>query len=211
MKRLIIKIDEEKCNGCGLCVPACAEGAIQIIDGKAKLVGENLCDGLGACLGDCPQGAITLEEREAEPFDKKAVAEHLDKLKQKDTERNLPCGCPGSAVQQFNILGETAKEGIAQKKKADSSSRLQQWPVQLSLVPLKAPFFKDNRIFICADCVPFAFADFHEQFLNRGGLVVGCPKLDDAQSYLTKLTKMIKENTIKEINIAIMEVPCCRS
>jgi Pyruvate/2-oxoacid:ferredoxin oxidoreductase delta subunit len=166
-KRKIIKIDEAKCNGCGLCIPNCREGAIKIIDGKARLIGDVLCDGLGACLGHCPQGAITMEEREAVAFDEAA----------------------GACTHQ--------------------ESQLRQWPVQLRLVPAQAPYLNVSDLLICADCVPFACADFHSRFLQGKVLLVACPKLDDPQAYKEKLDQIIAQNDFKSIVYARMEVPCC--
>jgi NAD-dependent dihydropyrimidine dehydrogenase PreA subunit len=179
--RKIVRIDEERCNGCGLCIPNCAEGAIQLIDGKAKLLSDKFCDGLGACLGHCPQDAITVIEREAEDFDEKAVAMHFE-------------------------VPETGKEkGSA----IPSTSMLSQWPVQLKLVPVNAPYFQNADLLVTADCVPFAYPDFHRDFLKGKVVVVGCPKLDDIQYYKEKLTGIFKTNPIKSVTIPYMEVPCC--
>jgi len=214
--REIIKIDEDKCDGCGDCVPSCAEGAIQIIDGKAKVVNETYCDGLGACLGDCPQGAITMEKREAPDYDQKAVDVHLAKLKQK-TMTPLPTlgvnshtvqgqgGCPGSAMKKF----EPPKKLPMANVESDAKSHLRHWPVQLMLVPPHAPFLKDADILVCADCVPFAVPDFHSRYLAGRSLIVGCPKLDDLQHYHEKLKEIIKEATPKKLTVLKMEVPCC--
>ena len=197
--RKIIKIDEEKCDGCGQCVPACVEGALQIIDGKARLVSEQYCDGLGACLGECPRGAITIEERIAEEFDEVAVQRHLaeqaaDKASQ--CSATAPAGgCPGTAA--------------ACQEAQPSSSSLYNWPVQLSLVPEQAPYFQGARLLIAADCVPFACPDFHQRFLTSRVLVVGCPKLDDAQFYRQKLAQIFTTNDIQSVDTLHMEVPCC--
>lgn len=200
--RKIIKIDEEKCNGCGLCIPNCAEGALQIIDGKAKLMSEKFCDGLGACLGHCPQDAIKIIEREAEDFDEKAVELHL----QKDTNgKAIFYECPSSRPIQFRFLN-VENESI---KRKSSQSCLLQWPVQLKLVPINAPYFQDANLIITADCVPFAYSNFHEDFLRGRAVAVGCPKLDDIQYYKEKLTEIFKTNSIKEVTIVYMEVPCC--
>ncbi|MDD5428181.1 MAG: 4Fe-4S binding protein [Candidatus Omnitrophica bacterium] len=182
-KRNIVKIDEKKCNGCGLCVPNCAEGAIKIAGGKARLVSDVLCDGLGACLGHCPQGAITIEEREAVDFDEtKAGKKHA----------HMHSGCPGSKMMS-----------------SGGEAPLSNWPVQIKLIPANAPYFKDADILIAADCVPFAYPDFHEKLLKGKILMVGCPKLDDLRLYKEKITEIIKNNTIKAITYARMEVPCC--
>ncbi len=194
--RKIIRIDEEKCNGCGACVPACAEGALQIIDGKAKLVSEIYCDGLGACLGECPQGAITIEERDAEEFDEEAVKLHLEE--EKHTMEKLPCGCPSATVTQFEM-----------REAADQQSMLSHWPVQLTLVPPTAPFLQGADLVLAADCVPFAYAGFHQEFLKDHSLLVACPKLDDFQAHLKKLTDILSHSQAKSLTVVHMEVPCC--
>ncbi len=193
-KRKIIKIDEDKCNGCGACVPNCAEGALQIIAGKARLVSEVFCDGLGACIGHCPQGAITTEEREAEVFNEAKAMAH----------KHETGGCPGSRVMD---LREHRKQSTEHREKR--SSRLGQWPVQIMLVPEEAPYFRDAKLLIAADCVPFACADFHEEFLKGKILLVGCPKLDDALLYKEKITRILKNNEIRSLTCVHMEVPCC--
>ncbi|NOZ23436.1 MAG: 4Fe-4S ferredoxin [Planctomycetes bacterium] len=203
IRRKIVHIDEEKCDGCGQCVDACAEGAIQIVDGKARLVSDTYCDGLGDCLGECPQGAITVEEREAEPFDEEAAKEHVQRLTQKESK--LPCGCPGSSVKE--IVRPTPPD--AQTPCEMVSSELTNWPVQLTLVPPDAPYFKGADLLVVADCVPFAFAGFHERFLRGKPVVVGCPKLDDPESHAEKLTEILKCSSIKTLTVVHMEVPCC--
>jgi len=202
--RKIIRIDEEKCNGCGICVPACAEGALQIIDGKAKLISERYCDGLGACLGECPQGAITIEEREAEGFDEEAVKHHMEQ-KEHATE-GLPCGCPSTTVTQFER--QEATDG-APGDAISRQSMLSQWPVQLTLVPPTAPFLQGTDLVLAADCVPFAYADFHQDFLRNHSLLVACPKLDDFQAHLKKLTDILSHSSVKSLTVVYMEVPCC--
>jgi Pyruvate/2-oxoacid:ferredoxin oxidoreductase delta subunit len=209
-KRKVVKIDEEKCTGCGLCIPNCAEGALQIIDGKAKLITDKFCDGLGACLGHCPEDAITVIEREAEEFDEKAVEVHLHKQKeaQPQLEPKLQpvfTGCPSSRAMHFKIP-ETQTEAVSN---TPSVSMLTQWPVQLKLVPINAPYFQDADLLIAADCVPFAYPNFHQDFLKGKVVVVGCPKLDDIQFYKEKLTEIFKSNSIKSVTIPYMEVPCC--
>jgi len=201
--RKIVKIDEEKCNGCGVCVPACVEGAIQIIDGKAKLVSEQYCDGLGACLGECPQGAITIEEREAEEFDESAVERHSHSEKHAQVTDALPCGCPSATVAQFER--QTAS-GTAEVR---IESKLGHWPVQLMLVPPAAPFLKGADLLLAADCVPFAYAGFHQDFLADHALVVACPKLDDFEAHLDKLTQILRQSEPKSLTVLHMEVPCC--
>jgi ferredoxin len=213
MIRKIVQIDEERCNGCGLCVPACAEGAIAIVDGKARLAADSLCDGLGACLGDCPQDAIRIIEREADEFDEEAVEKHLKEIGgEKSLHAHHPGhqqhhhgGCPGSRVMTIAPAAE-------EKVEADMSrrpSRLSQWPVQLHLVPTSAPYFQNADLVIAADCVPFAYADFHEDFLKGKALVIGCPKLDDNRFYAEKLTELFRGSSIRSITVLRMEVPCC--
>ena len=213
IRRKIIKIDEEKCNGCGLCVPACAEGAIQIIDGKARLVSEIYCDGLGACLGECPTGAITIEEREAEQFDQAAVEKHLARQAQ---EKNADAafsgngfqGCPGSLSRMLPVEDQ-AQEEPDDFESAPAHSKLGNWPVQLKLVPLSAPYFHEAKLLISADCVPFAYADFHREFLSGKTVLIGCPKLDDPAIYRQKLAEIFMRNQISSIDVLTMEVPCC--
>ena len=210
MKRNIINIDESKCNGCGLCVSACAEGAIQLVNGKAKLVSEIYCDGLGACLGECPQGAITIEERDASAFDVNAVHKHLETLAQKPKkEIHSHSGCPGMAAMSFNNKDKNSNTGHRQDACATLSSELTQWPVQMHLVPPVAPYWDNADLLICADCVPFAYPNFHSELLKGKKLLIACPKLDDTDPYLEKLTTIFKENNIKSITVARMEVPCC--
>ncbi len=208
VKRKIVKIDEEKCTGCGLCIPNCAEGALQIIDGKAKLISEKFCDGLGACLGHCPEEAIMIIEREAEDFDEKAVELHLHKQKPSQPEpepQHAFIGCPSSRPIQFkvpNLRSDSASSTAF-------VSQLTQWPVQLKLVPTHAPYFQEADLLIAADCVPFAYANFHGDFLKGKALVVGCPKLDDIHFYKEKLTEIFKTNSIQSVTVLYLEVPCC--
>lgn len=200
--RNVITIDEDRCDGCGQCVNACAEGAIKVIDGKARLVSETYCDGLGACLGECPQDAITLEEREAAEFDEEAVRQRLG------GEPATPPSCPGSAartIERCEILGMKGEPGAT----ADIPSRLGNWPVQLQLVPARAPYFENADLVIAADCAPFAFADFHRRFLEGKVLLIGCPKLDSAEFYRKKFAQIFIQNEIRSIEVAYMEVPCC--
>lgn len=205
--RKIVKIDEEKCNGCALCIPNCAEGALQIIDGKARLVSDKFCDGLGACLGHCPQDAITIIEREAEDFDEKTVEVFLHKKHEPkpETQSVSFTGCPSSRVMQF----QTPNPKTETTQARSSISQLSQWPVQLKLVPINAPYFQDADLLVAADCVPFAYPDFHQDFLKGKVVVVGCPKLDDIQSYREKLTEIFRTNSIKSVTVPYMEVPCC--
>ncbi len=245
-KRKIIKIDEEKCNGCGLCIPNCPEGAMQLIDKKARLISDLFCDGLGACIGHCPQGAISIEERQAEEYDErkvmanivkqganviKAHLEHLkehgqdeylkeavDFLKEKNMEVPFKeikarsehahgvSGCPGAKIMDFR-----KKEDAPGKERAVSNaeSELKTWPVQIMLVPAFAPYLNNANLLIAADCVPFAYADFHQDLLKDKILLVGCPKLDDTQIYQDKISQILKQNNVKSITYAHMEVPCC--
>ncbi len=207
MKRQIIRIDEDRCNGCGLCVPACAEGALQIVNGKARLVADRLCDGLGACLGDCPQGALIIEEREAEAFDEEAVHHHLAHLEagKKAKVQDFDCGCPGTHARAL----AAKKEPVAQVSGETTQSELGQWPVQLKLINPGAPYFRGADLLVAADCVPFAFADFHRQLLRGRAVAVGCPKLDDAMQYVDKLAEIIRRNDLSAITVTYMEVPCC--
>ena len=214
MLRKIVKIDQEKCDGCGLCVPSCAEGAITIVDGKAVLAAENLCDGLGACLGECPRDAITVEEREADEFDEAAVEKRL-------ATQNKPVpghhhtvaasahhhggGCPGSRAMSFSRPQETA----VFEPSGSRQSQLAQWPVQLHLVSTSATYFQGADLLITADCVPVAYADYHEDFLKGHAVVMGCPKLDDNQFYQQKLTELFTRSDIKSVTVLKMEVPCC--
>lgn len=210
--RKIVHINEEKCNGCGLCIPNCAEGALEIIDGKAKLVKDIYCDGLGACLGECPVDAISIIERDADEFNEEAVELHLKKkiepaktaFKKATLSNPHSGGCPGSAMRQFN--NPAVESDVVEIK---PTSKLRQWPVQLNLVPVTAPYFKNSDLLITADCVPFAYANYHNEFLKDKSLVVGCPKLDDVNHYTEKLTDIIKYNDLESITVLRMEVPCC--
>jgi len=212
IKRKIIEIDEELCDGCGQCVPSCAEGALDIVDGKARLVSEVYCDGLGACLGECPTGALQIVEREVEDFDEEAVEEFL-KSKAKETppqEATLPCGCPSTQIQSFisPTPCQEANEPISQES---SESAMSHWPVQISLVPPTAPFLKGSNLLIAADCTPVAYPDFHRDFLRGKTVMVGCPKFDDVEEYIQKFADIFKTADIKSITALIMEVPCCSS
>lgn len=200
-ERDIVKIDEEKCNGCGLCVTACAEGAIKIINGKAKLVSDTYCDGLGACLGHCPQDAITIEQREAAEFDEEATKAHLARQGQ---EADVPMVCPGLAMHNFD-----EKPAEAEEETGVVSSQLGHWPVQLKLVARTAPYFADADLLLVADCVPVAMGDFHQRFLKGRAVAMGCPKLDEAGFYIEKLADILKANTIRSLTVVHMEVPCC--
>lgn len=205
MKRRIIKIDEEKCNGCGLCASACHEGAIGMVNKKAKLIRDDYCDGLGDCLPTCPTGAISFEEREAEPFDAAAVeAKKRREAKARVTEPSS-CSCPGTAAKTIKT-SEPDLEACVSCKPA--TSMLTQWPVQLKLISVEAPFFSNANLLIAADCSAFAYANFHEDFIKNRITVIGCPKLDSG-SYSEKLTEILKRNNVKSVTIVRMEVPCC--
>ncbi len=250
MKRKIIEIDENLCNGCGLCIPNCPEGAIQLIDGKARLIGDIFCDGLGACLGDCPEGAISQIEREAEAYDEtktmariaghglNTIKAHLKHLLDhgetalyglalaylNENHMAIPSmkaiqahdhvwggGCPGSRPQvlaadhpEDTISDEPAHESIAAQK-----SELRNWPIQLKLLPVRAQFFQDADILLAADCVGPSFPNLHSSFMKGRTVIIGCPKLDDAQFYITKLAQILQLNTIRSIHVLMMEVPCC--
>lgn len=206
--RKIIEIDEDLCDGCGNCVPSCAEGAIKIIDGKAKVVKDQYCDGLGACLGECPQDALKLVEREAEAFDEEAVEAYLESEKKSQAAPAPPgCGCPS---EQLVTFPQAASCQTANKPaRMNSASALGHWPVQIRLVPPTAPFLKEADLLVTADCVPVAYASFHEDFLKDKVVMMGCPKFDDVDSYVEKFTQIFAANTINSITVLIMEVPCC--
>lgn len=217
--RKIVNINEDKCNGCGLCVPSCAEGAIKIINGKAKLISDNLCDGLGACLGECPQGAIEITERDAEEFDETAVKIHLEKEGrtmnnshgEHHHDHHHGGGCPGSRMMEINRNANEQKSTSVSSGDIEVKIKpqLSQWPVQLMLVPVNAPYFAGADLLITADCVPFAYPNYHLELLKGKKVVVGCPKLDDIQYYTEKLSDIVSVNDIKSITVAFMEVPCC--
>ncbi len=201
-KRQIIRIDQEKCDGCGMCVPSCAEGAIEIVDGKARLVAERFCDGLGACLGACPQGALVIEEREAEEFQGPAPGSPaaLEHGAETGVLEEPVFICPGSRMQQFERR-ETPEA---------APSALSHWPVKLKLVAPKAPFLRGAELLVAADCTAFAAGDFHARFLSGRAVVCGCPKFEDLEESAAKLTAILKENDIQGITIVNMEVPCCQ-
>ncbi|MDW7674881.1 MAG: 4Fe-4S binding protein [Bacillota bacterium] len=240
--RKIVVIDEDKCNGCGLCIPSCAEGAMRIVDGKAKLITDKLCDGLGACLGSCPQDAITILEREADPFDMDAVEEHLKEFdpvangapkgsvmnqvhahgggthsqgpNNHGQQKAAPPhggGCPGSRAMAFNSPPAAAQGNKVAAGDVEISIKPQlgQWPVQLKLVNEAAPYFQEADLLITADCVPFAYPNYHLDLLKGKAVGIGCPKLDDNQFYVEKIARIIENNNLKSITVAYMEVPCC--
>jgi len=214
--RKIIEIDEELCDGCGNCVPSCAEGALEIVDGKARVIAEIYCDGLGACLGECPAGALKIIEREADEFDEEAVEELLaTKETEKAKAAQAPataCGCQSASIQTFGRpqsgfaprpLSASATTGQAEE------SALGHWPVQIMLIPPTAPFLKGADLLVLADCVPVAFPTVHRDFLQGKAVMMGCPKLDDAQHYIEKFAQICKHSGIKSITAVVMEVPCC--
>jgi Pyruvate/2-oxoacid:ferredoxin oxidoreductase delta subunit len=202
-KRQIIRIDQDKCDGCGMCVPSCAEGAIQIVDGKAQLMADKFCDGLGACLGECPQGALTIETRDADEFVGPAPGVPHPEVPTPATEAaGEVFMCPGSRMQHF-------KRDTDVKAPGPDTSALSHWPIKLRLVTPKAPFLKGANLLVAADCAPFAAGDFHSRYLEGNAVVCGCPKFDDVPEHVAKLTAILKENDIREISIVNMEVPCC--
>ena len=203
MKRRIIEIDQDKCNGCGACAAACHEGAIAMVDGKARLMRDDYCDGLGDCLPACHTGAITFVEREAAAYDEQAVMENKQRKMQKEG-MTLPGGGPGSLSRNIQRAAAPAVE----TPQAQQTSRLSQWPVQIKLVPVNAPYFDGARLLIAADCTAYAYAAFHERFIKGHITLVGCPKLDSVD-YSEKLTEIIRENNIKSVTVVRMEVPCC--
>ena len=212
MVRKIIRIDESKCDGCGICATACHEGAIDIVDGKAKLVREHFCDGLGDCLPACPQGAISFEEREAPAYDEDAVKESQKLKLQQSTHNalkfNTPCSCPGSQFVSLQDREKLSSESEQSIQSRQSVSRLNQWPCQIKLLPVQAPFYDGAKLLICADCSAYAYANIHEDFMKGKITLIGCPKLD-AIDYSEKLTEIIKSNDIKSVTVLRMEVPCC--
>jgi Fe-S-cluster-containing hydrogenase component 2 len=229
MMRDIVTIDEELCDGCGLCVPACHEGALEIIDGKVRLVADRLCDGMGDCLGHCPRGAIKIERHEVAAYDEAAVAAHLQAKNTSPAasaaagcpstrlvawgagKSERSAGCPGTRLAQFD--GNTGVFGTATATGRDTRpgqpSALTHWPVQLRLLPPTAPVLRGARLLVAADCVPVAYADFHAHMLRDHAVVIACPKLDDTRDYIEKLEVMIRESGLAEITVAHMEVPCC--
>ncbi len=223
MKRTVIEIDEEKCNGCGQCVDACHEGAIRMVDGKAKLVSDVYCDGLGDCIGECPVGAITKIEREAEPYDQAAVHAHLAATGEalEAAQPSPPTGgCPGAAVRQFGgpptgCPGaatrqlQPADEPATATADAPRLSRLRQWPVQLRLVPPNAPFLEGAHLLVCADCVPCAVPDFHERYLSDHVVVMACPKFDPSEENGARLAALMAHGGVASVTVLRMEVPCC--
>lgn len=206
MKRQIITIDEEKCNGCGICVSACHEGAIGMVDGKAKLMREDYCDGLGNCLPACPTEAITFEEREAMAFNK----EEVEKNMQIPVSEPIMSGCPGTQAKalRHDMIAPSPGPAAAAQAVTTPESRLNQWPVQIKLVPVNAPYFNQANLLVAADCTAFAYGDFHNKFIKNKITLIGCPKLDEGD-YSEKLTAILQNNDIKSVTVVRMEVPCC--
>jgi len=201
MLRQIIQIDKEKCNGCGLCVSACHEGAIGMVDGKAELLRDDYCDGLGNCLPVCPTGAITFEEREALEYNETKVIKNMDQ------KEKPPCGCPGTTAKAIK-REEASPQPAMNAPVQHLESQLNQWPVQIKLVPVNAPYFTNANLLIAADCAAYAHGNFHQEFMRNRITLIGCPKLDECD-YGEKLTAILKENSIKSVTVARMEVPCC--
>lgn len=210
IKRKIIQIDEERCDGCGNCVISCAEGALAIVDGKAKVISDNLCDGLGACIGECPQDALHIIERDAEAFDEAAVEAHLASKELAATppevEKSMPCGCPSTMIQTFSSCSQ-AKRPV--RHTVTESSILAHWPVQIRLIPPNALFLKGADLLVVADCVPVAFPSLHRDFLDGKAVMIGCPKFDNADEYIDKFAAIFKTAGIKSVTMVVMEVPCC--
>jgi Fe-S-cluster-containing hydrogenase component 2 len=208
--RNIIKIDEVKCNGCGKCIVDCAEGALKLVDGKARLVRDDFCDGLGACIGSCPQGAITFEQRDAAEFDEAAVQKHLAAAHSAAPHGTAPmaaAGCPG--LQLLNLAAPPADALTASPAGPAGPSELTHWPIQLALIPPTAPFLRGCDLLFAADCAPLAVPDFHARFLRTRKVVLGCPKLDDRESYVGKLAAIVEQADLRSLTIVHMEVPCC--
>jgi len=206
MKRKIIKIDESKCNGCGLCINACHEGALQLVNGKAKLISETYCDGLGDCLPECPTGAISIEEREAAAFDETAVTQQRSAA---GPHVFSPGGCPGSRLQSFERpQNVTNNRSTAAAESVPTSSELRQWPCQIKLVPVNAPYLENAHLLIAADCTAYAYAQVHRDFMRNKITLIGCPKLDQVD-YSQKLMEIFKQHEIKSVTVLRMEVPCC--
>lgn len=214
MIRKIVDIDKSKCNGCGLCVHACHEGAIKLVEGKAVLISDEYCDGLGDCLPECPTGAIKIIERESEAYNEELVAKKMAERKEVQEDKSLPCGCPGSASKAIlrkplNVISSVKVDKKARTNEEKLVSELAQWPVQLKLINTQAPYLKGADLLVAADCTAYAYADFHRDFIKDHITVIGCPKLDDVKYYEDKLTEILKNNDINSITVIRMEVPCC--
>lgn len=210
VSRKIIEIDDERCDGCGQCVPACAEGAIQVIDGKAKLVADKFCDGLGACLGDCPNDALRVIERLADEFDEKAVEQHLKAAAKPDegAGQTMACGCPSTQVRSFETNKARPMAGPSVGTGRDESA-LTHWPIQIRLIPPTAPFLKGADLLVLADCVAGAYPGLHRDLIAGRVVLMGCPKLDDAEAYIEKFAEIFETAKPRSLTIAMMEVPCC--
>ncbi len=209
--RKIIEIDEELCDGCGQCIPSCAEGALEIVDGKAQIIADKLCDGLGACLGECPTGALKVIEREADEFDEEAVEEHLAE-KEAETakeKQHMPCGCPSTQIQTFVPIESHPETQIPSAMGIEGESALSHWPVQIRLIPPKAPFLKGADLLVLADCVAVAYSRLQSDFIKGKVVMMGCPKFDGAEEYIAKFTEIFKTAGINSITTVYMEVPCC--
>lgn len=226
VQRRIVEIDEDKCDGCGLCIPACHEGAIEIVNGKARLVDDKFCDGIGDCLGECPRDAIKIIERDAEKYDEEAVQRKMYEMDRKQTNKSTcnkenhshHSGCPGTRMMDLSVEESIKNENKEEGRKTTINnsdieikikSQLQQWPVQLMLIPEKAPYFDGAELLLTADCVSIAYPDYHLDLLKGKAVAMGCPKLDDNQHYMQKLSSIINKNNIKGVTVAFMEVPCC--
>ncbi|HAA05064.1 MAG TPA: 4Fe-4S ferredoxin [Syntrophobacteraceae bacterium] len=212
IKRKIIEIDEERCDGCGQCAIACAEGAIVIEGGKARLISDNYCDGLGACLGECPQDAIRMIERDAEDFDPVAVEHHLEareRATKPAAQETMPCGCPSNQIKILQPRPVAGPAPGAHSPPVATPSQLSHWPVQIRLVPAKAPFLKGADLLVAADCAPVAYPDFHRDFLKDKVVLIGCPKFDDVPQYVEKFTEIFKLANVRSVTVLVMEVPCC--
>jgi NAD-dependent dihydropyrimidine dehydrogenase PreA subunit len=214
IKRKVIQIDEGKCDGCGVCVPSCAEGALQVINGKARLIAEKYCDGLGACLKECPRDALKVIETTADDFDEAAVEEHLKasgagSSHSEKTPESMPCGCPSANIRSFAPAGicEQANQPATQSSAASS---LTHWPIQIRLVPPSAPFLKGADLLVAADCTPVAYPDFQRDFLRGKAVMIGCPKFDEAQAYVKKFADIFMTAGIASVTVLTMEVPCCQ-
>lgn len=209
LTRKIIEIDDERCDGCGQCVPGCAEGALQIVEGKARMISDNLCDGLGACIGECPNDALRIIEREAAEFDEEAVEVHLKAQQAEEEQAASPCGCPSAQIQAFAPQAACDKANQPGEFKETGPSALTHWPIQIRLIPPQAPFLKEADLLVVADCVPFSYPNFHRDFLDGKRVAIGCPKFDNPQEYIDKFAAMFKSAGIKSLTTVVMEVPCC--
>jgi len=209
VNRKIIEIDEELCDGCGQCVPSCTEGALKVINGKARLVSDVYCDGLGACLGGCPTGALRIVEREADDFDEEAVEEHLISVKRGEDQKEatLACGCPSTQIQSF--IPSSCQEANKPVNHESAVSTLSHWPVQIRLVPYNAPFLRGADLLVAADCTPVAYPNFHRDFLKGKVVMIGCPKFDDVQEYIQRFSDIFSTADINSVTVLVMEVPCC--